>query len=228
MKQILVFVMLLFIFWVIYRKLITKEQKEGFAGDDCTVIKRIRRNDGVLVEIVNAECKEGLPHTTGPKTFRITKDKWDGDRKDSIVKHEYVHLWQKSHPMNWAKFYKDAWGYDLLAQPPPDIDPALLRALRPNPDTAAAPWALWKNKYLFFPIYSDGTRKLTNAKVIVWNTETRAVEGIPEEWRRFFCVSNKCPSQFEHPHEIAAELYTEEIMSPATPSLLKFIKTSRK
>jgi hypothetical protein len=64
--------------------------------DDCTVLQTIHLDDAD-VEIVDEKCKEGLPHTTGPRTIRMTRSVWDGPRRAEILAHERVHLAQKSH-----------------------------------------------------------------------------------------------------------------------------------
>ena len=226
MKPLYMFLLLAVVFWAAWWFF-----RRGRVADrtgECRVLRRIERDDGVIVEIVDEACQEGLPHTTDKNIVRITESKWKSDRKDEIMRHEYVHLWQKSDPVAWAQFYYKAWGYELLPRPPPDIPTDLIRRLRPNPDTLAAPWALWRGKYLFFPVYRDDEKRLTDAKVIVWNMDTRGVEPAPDAWRQFFCDADRCPSQYEHPHEISAEYHTLGMKTPAAALLEKFIGNVRK
>ncbi len=174
------------------------------ARDDCTVLQTIRLNDAE-VEIVDDGCKEGLPHTTGPRTIRMTRSLWEGARRAEILKHERVHLAQKSHSAaEWRDFYEHSWEYKCYAAPPPGIPADLVARLRPNPDTSDSPWAVWRRRWLFFPAFgAEGS--LRDAEVIVWDLENHRQADIPAEWRDAFCGTEGCPHQYEHPHEISAE-----------------------
>ena len=125
---------------------------EGFAGNECEVLRRIPTNNGVI-EIVNSTCKEGLPHTTDSETIRMTDALWNSPRKDEILVHERIHLDQKRAPHLWEEFYRDVWNYKISANPPPELPPSIVRNLRPNPDTPDKPWATWRRRYVFFPVY---------------------------------------------------------------------------
>ena len=104
----------------------------------CRVIRTLRTDDGII-EIVNEECQEGLPHTTTMNIIRMTESVWNSGRSKEILKHERVHLDQKRRPHEWEEFYRSAWNYELLTSPPPDL-PSV--DIRPNPDTVGKPWAL--------------------------------------------------------------------------------------
>lgn len=189
--------------------------------DDCTVLQTIDLSDAV-VEIVNDGCKEGLPHTTGPHTIRMTRSVWEGPRRYEILAHERVHLAQKSRSAaEWRQFYTDAWGYTCLGNPPTEVPAELVARLRPNPDTADSPWAIWRGRWLFFPAFrDDGT--LRGAEVIVWDLENhRQIGGPPESWQAAFCGSGRCPHQYEHPHEISAEWLAGGRASTTAPAAAK-------
>lgn len=195
-------------------------------ADDCTVLQTIPL-DYATIEIVNDQCKEGLPHTTGPRTVRMVRSIWDGPRRDSVLKHERVHLSQKSHTAEeWRRFYEREWGYTCFQNAPPGV-PAELRArLRPNPDTSDSPWAVWRDRWLFFPAFgNDGS--LRKAEVIVWDLENHRQVGIPDGWRDAFCARGDCPFQYEHPHEISAEWLTagsDVVKAPAAAKLFAWNK----
>ena len=182
--------------------------------DECTVLRHIPTDDGVI-EIVDAACKEGLPHTTGPNTIRMTEAAYASPRRDSTLVHERVHLDQRRHRHEWLQFYEREWGYKLLPKAPFHCK----GELRPNPDTADAPYAVWKDRYVFYPIYSQ-ERTLRGAKVKVWDLVKGAFVDVPEAWRAFFCESaDRCVHQYEHPHEIAAEYIAEGSRAPAAQKL---------
>lgn len=188
-------------------------------SDDCIVIRRIQTTDGVI-EIVNDMCKEGLPHTTGPNTIRMTERAYATEAKHNTLTHERIHLDQKRRPEAWSEFYKRHWNYRLHLTPPATIPAELVARRRPNPDTDAAPWAVWRDRYVFFPVYADMcTPSLKQAEVIVWDTKLRRRVAIPSEWRDEFCISNTCPNQYEHPHELAAEYIALKSDTPAAHKL---------
>ncbi len=193
----------------------------GSITDECSVLQTIDLGD-VRVQIVDDTCKEGLPHTTDARTIRMTASIWgDPKRSDEIMTHERVHLRQKSALADWNKFYADAWGYKCVARAPADIPRELVARLRPNPDTADAPWAIWRDRWIFFPAFTEnGT--LRDAEVIVWDTEHHRQTQIPDNWRALFCGSGGCPHQYEHPHEISAEWLTARSDAPAAAQLYKW------
>jgi hypothetical protein len=180
----------------------------------------VRLGDGVRIELVPSTVQDGLPHTTGPYTIRMTSRDYMSDRRDTILRHEYVHLSQKQNPQPWRAFYKDAWNYTLQTTPPADIPQSYIQRLRPNPDTDDAPWAVWRNRYVFFPVYRDATKQLRDPIVHVWDMETRQFVPIPDAWKRTFCGTGAaCPHQYEHPHEMAAEFLTHVSDAPAARAI---------
>ena len=186
--------------------------------DDCTVLRIVREGDTVI-EIVDAACKEGLPHTTGPYTVRMTEAAWASARRATTMNHEHVHLVQKQQPAEWAEWYRRYWDYELLLAAPPELPSMHVKALRPNPDTSDAPWALWRHRYLFFPNYTTPRRSLHEAEVLVWDMDQHKLVPPPPAWKSFFCGDGDCPHQYEHPHEIAAEYTAEGSTVPAALKL---------
>jgi hypothetical protein len=187
--------------------------------DNCTVLRRIVTQNGTI-EIVDEDCQEALPHTTTSNIIRMTENVWNSERYEETLKHERVHLDQKRRPREWEEFYRTVWNYELLASPPPDLRAA---DLRPNPDTAQKPWAVWRNRYVFYPSYG-AERTLRDAKVRVWDLQTKQHVPLPPEWRTEFCSSNRCPIQYEHPHEMAAEYVTHGANCPSAVKLFQWFK----
>jgi len=197
--------------------------------DDCSVLQTIDLSGSERLEIVDDVCKEGLPHTTNGHTIRMIRSVWEGPRRDEILKHERVHLRQKQGLAGWYEFYRRAWDYECLpsAAAVPGLPADLKARLRPNPDTADAPWALWRRRWLFFPAFrKDAPTSLKGAEVLVWDTETHKLVEPPDDWRNVFCGSNGCPHQYEHPHEIAAEWYSAPARSdaPAAAAFFAWMK----
>ena len=187
-------------------------------NDKCVVLKRYALPYGT-VEIVTPSCQEGLPHTWSSRIIRMTDADWQSSRRDDILRHERVHLRQKQEPSVWRDFYRAAWGYEYTTLPPPGIPRHWIARLRPNPDTADGPWAVWKGRYVFFPTYRDARRSLRTAVVQVWDLLKKQIVDPPNEWRQMFCDAGNCPHQYEHPHEIAAEFITHQANSPAAQAL---------
>jgi len=190
------------------------------SGKDRCIVLRVESDaeSGGTVEIVDAACQEGLPHTTDENTIRMTEAVWASERRESVLTHERVHLDQKRQPREWEAFYEREWGYTLSATPPVSLP----NQIRPNPDTAAKPWALWRGRWLFFPEAAD---TLKDAPVRVWDTKEAVKSEPPSEWKAFFCGSRGCPHQYEHPHELSAEMLTEGDDSDAATRLFTWRNT---
>jgi hypothetical protein len=191
-------------------------------SERCVVLKRYALQYGT-VEIVDPTCQEGLPHTWSPSIIRMTGHDWESSRRDDILRHERVHLRQRREPAAWREFYRTAWGYELTTTPPPGIPEHWVSRLRPNPDTADGPWAVWRGRYVFFPTHRDAKRTLRDAVVQVWDSVARRIVDPPPEWKQQFCEGGHCPHQYEHPHEIAAEFITHADTSEgsAAPAALQ-------
>lgn len=177
----------------------------------------------VRVELMNASCENGLPHTSDAHTIRLTEDIWNGRTKDSTLRHERVHILQRRFPEIWAHFYREKWGYEFLNEPPTSIPVTDLSRIRSNPDTAMNPWAVWQNRYWIMPLYRDiHVPTLLGVNIMIWDAqEKRWISNMPHEWRSFFCGDGKCPHQWEHPYEIAAELWTASAFDTPAGFFLK-------
>jgi hypothetical protein len=184
----------------------------------CRVLSTRILPDGTRLEVVNDECKEGLPHTTTSNTVRMTQNIANSSRYEEIMTHERVHLDQKTRPDYWRNLVKRVWAYDLSSTPPDGLPAHWAARRRPNPDTDAAPWAVWRGRYVFFAAYGDDHR-LSTAPTRIWDLQEKTlVETLPD-WQAHFCKDNACPHQSEHPYEIAAEYITHQSQSPASAAL---------
>ena len=188
------------------------------AIQDCVVLRRIPTEHGT-VEIIDNTCQEGLSHTTDSETIRMTEASWNSPRRDDILFHERVHLDQKRNPETWKDLYHSIWNYEISNNPLPEIPFQLRAALRPNPDTSQAPWATWRRRFVFFPVYDAKNPTLQGAPVRIWDLFLQSLVDLPAEWKADFCDDRGCPHQYEHPHELAAELLTLSSTSPAAKRL---------
>jgi len=186
--------------------------------DGCRVHDTRILDDGTRLELVNDDCKEGLPHTTTNDTVRMTQRIADSSRVREILTHERVHLDQKTRPAFWRDLVSRIWAYDLRSTPPTGVPAPWVSLLRPNPDTDAAPWAVWRGRYVFFAAFQEDKR-LRTATTRVWDLAAGSLVEPPPEWQAEFCGAGACPHQSEHPYEIAAEYITHESQSPASARL---------
>lgn len=166
------------------------------------------------IEIVGNSCEDGLPHTSDSNTIRIPLSVWNTShtRRDSVLRHERVHIHQRRAPDVWKRFYSTVWNYTLHTSPPSNLPESIRRTVRGNPDTWPEPWACWGNRYWFLPTYTDTeSPRLRNTDVRVWDAETGRWCPPPLGWRNKFCrkEGDVCPHQWEHPHEMSAEMWTD-------------------
>jgi hypothetical protein len=197
-------------------------------GQSCGVqdVRNDEELEGAVIQIVDATCESGLPHTTDGNTVRMTRAMWDDKtRRENVLVHERLHLRQKREPELWKRFYTERWGYTDFRDQPPAEAPRL--AVRGNPDTADSPWVCWQNRYWFTAVYRDTKEpSISRSSVAVWDSKTGAVShDPPHEWQSFFC-GRECPHQWEHPHEISAEFIaaTQKGQSAAEHHLEEFLR----
>lgn len=204
--------------------------KKARQNNNCSILSSFLDTEllDLYVELVNPTCESGLPHTSDANTIRMSEDIWNSNTRNSILKHERVHIVQRRFPDAWNRFYKEKWGYELHREPPNSFPDAEKQKIRSNPDTAAIPWAVWQNRYWIVPLYKcSETPTLLGVNTSIWDSENKEwKESMPQEWRSFFCGDGKCPHQWEHPHEIAAELWTADMFDiPAGYFLKEFMQT---
>ncbi len=179
-----------------------------------------------MIAIVDDTCEEGLPHTSDANTIRIPKSMWfssSAARRANVLRHERIHLLQRRNTAAWTQFYRTAWNYTLHTAPPAGMPEA--DKVRGNPDTEPLPIACWAARYWFVPLYTDTAQpRLAAAEVRVWDSQERTWGAPPAAWKAQFCRDGTCPHQWEHPAEIAAELWTnQETNTPASVALRNFI-----
>lgn len=211
--------------WWVTREL----DKKARATNNCSVLSSFQDTElnNVEIQLVSSTCESGLPHTSDENTIRMTTDTWKGYTRDLTLKHERVHILQRRYPEIWARFYREKWGYELHTSPPKSFPIADSERMRSNPDTAAVAWTVWQNRYWIVPLYKNTEYPtLTGVSIQIWDAdEKKWTQEMPDEWQRFFCGSGKCPHQWEHPHEISAELWTADSFdTPAGYFLKEFMQ----
>lgn len=200
-------------------------------NQSCTVLQTFPDSglEGAVVEIVEDSCEQGLPHTVDESRIRMKEADWTGIRKEDILRHERVHLLQRRYPDVWERFYTEKWGYTLPTSDStiPNEVAELMRKSRSNPDTADDPYVCWQNRYWFVPVYTNmESPALKDTEVKIWDSQHKIwLSEAPQEWKTFFCGENACPHQWEHPHEISAEIIADknELTTPARFYLTEFM-----
>ncbi len=201
-------------------------------GNRCTVLDSFPDPElaDAVIEIVDSSCESGLPHTIGENRIIIPESAWNSseERRQSILRHERIHLQQRRAATAWEAFYKREWEYTLHTEPPTGIaGPVDVRA---NPDTWPSRWACWRDRYWFIPEYAEGAPpQLSAARTRVWDAREKRwlTDGFPYAWRIQFCTEQgRCPHQSEHPAEISAEYITDiaNWTTPAAMSLRRFME----
>lgn len=183
---------------------------------------------GTTIEIVAPSCESGLPHTTDAHTIRMTESVWNSPRREEILTHERVHLEQRRAPEVWRDFYALSWGYRIVAEAPPALVADTAATLRGNPDIYPERWAVWRDRYWFATTYTNPKNPhIAQAKTRVWDANKGAwLPEPPEPWRAYFCTpAGECPQQWEHPHEIAAVMWSDitRWTTPAAVALRNFM-----
>lgn len=203
--------------------------KKARAGNDCRAETAFQDTElDATIELVPASCENGLPHTSDANTIRLSADVWNSSNRNTTLKHERIHILQRRDPAAWSRFYKEKWGYTLHTSPPASFPAEFAERIRSNPDTAAVPWAVWQNRYWIVPLYQNTEAPtLLGVDIRIWDSaEQQWTDRMPDEWSAFFCGDGKCPHQWEHPHEIAAELWTADAFHlPAGFFLKEFVPT---
>jgi hypothetical protein len=182
-------------------------------GQTCRAVEILSDPEGRL-ELVDESCESGLPHTSDANTIRIPRTLWlsaSETTRNSILRHERVHLHQRRNPAAWTDFYSRHWQYRTHRDPPESMPRDAVDGIRANPDTESSPWNVWRGRYWFVPVYNNPAKpEIRQTTVRVWDEQVRTwLEEPPVAWKAQFCSDRYgCPHQFEHPAEIAAELWT--------------------
>jgi hypothetical protein len=135
--------------------------------------------------------------------------------------HELWHLHQRAHYREWTHFFEKKWKWRIFDG---QMDPALEKMRRLNPDTLEDPLWIWDNKWvpvcLFLnpsnPTFQDTATYFYNAQSGMRYTS------LPPEMAAFFSTSLS-PSAYEHPCETSAYMITgPAVECPAYKELIGY------
>lgn len=175
--------------------------KRARRGHNCNVTTKQIGPHGTMILTTTKSCEDGLPHTRPGDRIYIP-DNISTVERDTVLRHELVHIYQRRNPEAWADFYRKSWSYAIFDDPPSGIPQNLVDGRRSNPDTASSPWACWFRRWWTVPIYKDAYNpRVRDTTVFFWDSWKNEITDIPpQEWSTFFGT----PGQSEHPHEISA------------------------
>lgn len=162
---------------------------------------------GIQFGITNESCEGGLPHTHG-NTIILSERvfKFSNEQFTRTLVHEYIHVWQRRSPEQFAILYKK-WDFE----PYNGTLPAdLVAIVRNNPDVSGQ-W-IWKNQYILLPTYIGNIGM--SAAYVMYNTQTGTVDVDSSAVRTAF---GPAATQPEHPAELAATILTELILDKLVP-----------
>ena len=156
----------------------------------------------VTLVYLDGQADAGLPHTRGPSGIALPVFLlWSPN--EQTMRHELVHLSQKQIPERWWAWYKIWFQFRRATAEEIRTIPAKHRERRRiNPDTLAAPYAVWRDRYIPLSVFlSDLNPDLRNCKRGFWDLEAKQwTWESPPGWDQTFGRG----FNDEHPHEIAA------------------------
>jgi hypothetical protein len=159
----------------------------------------------VSIIILDDSADNGLPHTRANNIICLPVNilKISDTRRNEVLFHECIHIYQRENPIDIESFYKNGWNYIKSTVEPIEGD-------RINPD-AMEVYAinmkdgLWLVRPRF--IRKDAA-KLTDIRMSYYNLRTGEVTVImPQEIKQFF-GDKLSQSAFEHPNEMMAYIWT--------------------
>jgi len=179
-------------------------------GNSCTVMADNPGPEGTRLQTVSRTCESGMPHTADGDRIRIP-DLIPEALRESIIRHELVHIWQRRSPELWSTFYRRHWSFEFPGDPPAGIPDQYIQARRSNPDTWRHPWVRWMARWWPIAIYDQpDSPRLRESHTVWWDEHRQQIlDTPPTEWTSFFGY----PSQDEHPHEISAVYLTDGDMN---------------
>jgi hypothetical protein len=183
------------------------------AGENCAPLYVAAGPEGTTILTTSKSCEAGMAHTR-PGDRIYMPDSIPLPLRESTLRHEMFHIYQRRQPDAWAQFYRRQWSFVLHDDPPASMPASVVEARRSNPDTwtpastKGGTWPCWMGRYWPVPVYKSPQTPTLRDAVTVWWDEWRqeVLVQAPAAWTTFFGD----PAQNEHPHEIAAVLLTAE------------------
>jgi hypothetical protein len=156
----------------------------------------------VTLVYLNGQAEAGLPHTRGSSGIALPVFLlWSPN--DQTMRHELVHLSQKQMPQLWWAWYRTYFQFRKATDGEIQSIPLRRRERRRiNPDTLAAPYTVWEDRYIPLSVFlSDLNPDLRHCKRGFWDLETMQwTWECPPGWESMFGTG----FNDEHPHEIIA------------------------
>ena len=157
---------------------------------------------GVTVLILAPSAEGGMPHTRPHKIICLPAH-FPESRLASTLKHELVHIDQRTNPEAWRiRLAAEGWT-PTDAQ---DVPKEWLSRVRINPDTNAAQFWAWKGRYIPLPLFEREDKPALREIVVRWwdSHEQRLNSSIPTSFTQKYGHLGASASSIEHPYELYA------------------------
>lgn len=150
--------------------------------------------------ILHPTADGGMPHTRGTDIVCIPAH-FPLNKLIQTVRHEVVHMHQKQFPDSW-KLILNAEGWKEI--PESLLPPEIVSRCRYNPDTIAAPFWAYNNRYIPMPMFKREDKPSIHDVNIRWFDMLRNVilEKTPANLEQRYGMLP--PFAWEHPYEIHA------------------------
>lgn len=151
----------------------------------------------VDVVVLNPSAEGGMPHTRAGPLICIPAYHTG---LEETLRHEMVHIQQRREPALWKmKMEVEGW----KAVDDSVIPEVWRRRCRLNPDTCAARWFAWKERYVPLPLFVREDKPDLRDIVVRWyDIEEGIVQSTPSSFSKRY--GDLGASSMEHPYELWA------------------------
>jgi hypothetical protein len=163
-----------------------------------TFLKSMQGGTGVEVVVLNPSAEGGMPHTRAGSLICIPAYHTS---LEETLRHEMVHIQQRREPALWKmKMQLEGW----QAVGDGSVPEVWRRRCRLNPDTCAARWFAWQERYVPLPLFVREDKPDLRDVVVRWyDMEEGIVQSSPPSSfsKRYGELGT---SSMEHPYELWA------------------------
>jgi len=154
----------------------------------------------ISVVILSHSAEGGMPHTRSPNIICLPAH-YPEERLADTMRHELVHIDQRRNPAVW-RHKLAAQGWQPASRE--EIPQQWLARVRINPDTHAAQFWKWADRYIPLPLFErEDKPNLREISVRWWDTaEERLYSQPPTSFTQKY--GSLGASSMEHPYELYA------------------------
>ena len=162
--------------------------------------KATAKAEDISVVILSPSAEGGMPHTRAPNIVCLPAH-YPDERLADTMRHELVHIDQRKNPAVW-RHKLAAQGWQPASRE--EIPQQWLARVRINPDTHAAQFWKWADRYIPLPLFErEDKPNLREISVRWWDTtEERLYSQPPSSFTQKYGPLGA--SSMEHPYELYA------------------------